>query len=299
MIGNIKKIKSIKFNYNLGKKTWFGTGGNCTLFFLADSINHLKMILRITKRLIPILVIGSGSNILVRDGGFKGIGIKLGKDFRKIELDKQNFTVSVGSGVKDSEFSKFCLQEEICGFEFLSGIPGTIGGNLKMNAGCYGSKISDNLIECKVLDDDLNIVTLSKEAIKFNYRQSSFNNNQIILNAKFSYKKSKKIKIKKKIDEISSKRKETQPVSSRTGGSTFINPPNKKAWKLIDAINYRGKRIGGAEVSKVHSNFLINNDSASSMDIELLGEEIRKIIKIKFNINLKWELVRIGEFKKV
>ena len=135
MIGNIKKIKSIKFNYNLGKKTWFGTGGNCTLFFLADSINHLKMILRITKRLIPILVIGSGSNILVRDGGFKGIGIKLGKDFRKIELDKQNFTVSVGSGVKDSEFSKFCLQEEICGFEFLSGIPGTIGGNLKMNAG--------------------------------------------------------------------------------------------------------------------------------------------------------------------
>ena len=299
MIENLRKIKSMKLNYDLGKKTWFGTGGKSTLFFIADSVDILKMIIKVTKRIIPILIIGSGSNILVRDGGFKGIAIKLGKNFKQIELDKNKSTVSVGSGVKDSEFSKFCLQEGICGFEFLSGIPGTIGGNLKMNAGCYGGNISDNLIECKILNDDLNIITLSKEAIKFQYRRSSFTSSQVILNAKFSYKKSNKIIIKKKIDEISRKRKKTQPIASRTGGSTFINPPNKQVWKLIDAINFRGKKVGGAQVSKVHSNFLINNDSASSMDIEILGEEIRKVIKIKFNINLKWELVRVGEFKKV
>ena len=156
MIENLRKIKSIKLNYDLGKKTWFGTGGKSTLFFIADSVDILKMIIRVTKRIIPILIIGSGSNILVRDGGFKGIVIKLGKNFKQIELDKKKSTVSVGSGVKDSEFSKFCLQEGICGFEFLSGIPGTIGGNLKMNAGCYGGNISDNLIECKILNDDLN-----------------------------------------------------------------------------------------------------------------------------------------------
>ena len=294
---NLAKFKSIKFNYNLGQKTWFGTGGKS--IFIADSINHLKLILRITKNIIPIVIIGSGSNILVRDGGFKGIVIKLGRDFKKIEVDNENLVISAGSGIKDSEFSQFCLKNEISGFEFLSGIPGTIGGNLKMNAGCYGSKISDNLIDCDLLDNDLKIVTLKKEEIKFKYRESSFTNNQIILNARFFYRKSNKMNIKKKIDKITRERKKTQPISSRTGGSTFTNPPNKKVWELIDAINYRGKKIGGAEVSKVHSNFLINNNSASSMDIELLGEEIKAIIKMKFNINLKWELVRIGEFKKI
>ena len=212
---NLAKFKSIKFNYNLGQKTWFGTGGKSTFFFIADSINHLKLILRITKNIIPIVIIGSGSNILVRDGGFKGIVIKLGRDFKKIEVDNENLVISAGSGIKDSEFSQFCLKNEISGFEFLSGIPGTIGGNLKMNAGYYGSKISDNLIDCDLLDNDLKIVTLKKEEIKFKYRESSFTNNQIILNARFFYRKSNKMNIKKKIDKITRERKKTQPISKQ------------------------------------------------------------------------------------
>jgi len=292
-------LKSLKFNYQLGKKTWFGTGGNCNLFLEVNSINQLINTMRIAKKFLPILVIGSGSNVIIRDGGFKGIVIKLGGNFKKIEIDKNYSVLSLGAGTKDSEVAKFCVDRNISGLEFLSGIPGTIGGNIKMNAGCYGNQISDNLIDCTIIDGKLNKKIVKKKEIDFHYRKSSFDDGQIIIEARFKIQKCNKSEIKKKISTISDKRKKSQPVSSRTGGSTFTNPTSYPAWKLIDEIDYRGKQLGGAKVSNLHSNFLINYKNASSLDLEMLGEEIKNKVWERRRINLKWELIRIGEFKKV
>ena len=168
-----------------------------------------------------------------------------------------------------------------------------------MNAGCFGAQISDNLIDCNILNKNYKIEKLTKKELNFSYRKSSFSNDQIIINARFKTFHSDKKLIKKRLEEISRKRKKSQPVSSRTGGSTFTNPPHHSAWKLIDSIDFRGKRHGGASVSELHSNFLINDDSATSLDIEILGEEIKYKVWKKFKINLDWELLRIGEFKKI
>ena len=292
-------FQSLKFNYQLGKKTWFGTGGNCNLFLEVNSINQLITTMKIAKKFLPIFVIGSGSNVIIRDGGFKGIVIKLGGDFRKIKIDNNNSILSVGAGTKDSVVSKFCVENSISGLEFLSGIPGTIGGNIKMNAGCYGDQISDNLIDCTIIDSKLTKKIMRKSEIDFHYRKSSFDNGQIIIEARFKIKKQHKLQIKKKISIISDRRKTSQPVSSRTGGSTFTNHISYPAWKLIDEIDFRGKQIGGAKVSNLHPNFLINIKNASSLDLEILGEEIKKKVWEKRKINLKWELIRIGEFKKI
>ena len=237
--------------------------------------------------------------MIVRDGGFRGIVIKLVGNFRKIEIDNRNSVLSIGAGTKDSEVAKFCVEKNISGLEFLSGIPGTIGGNIKMNAGCYGNQISDNLIDCTIIDEKLNKKIVKKKEIDFHYRKSSFDNGQIIIEARFKIQKKNKSKIKKKISNISNKRKKSHPVSSRTGGSTFTNPNSYSAWKLIDEIDYRGKQLGGAKVSNLHSNFLINYKNATSLDLEMLGEEIKNKVWEKRRINLKWELIRIGEFKKV
>ena len=299
MNNKLSLLKSLKFNYQLGKKTWFGTGGNCNLFLEVNSINQLINTIRIAKKFLPILVIGSGSNVIIRDGGFKGIVIKLGGNFKKIEIDNNYSVLSLGAGTKDSEVTKFCVEKNISGLEFLSGIPGTIGGNIKMNAGCYGNQISDNLIDCTIIDEKLNKKVVKKKEIDFHYRKSSFHDGQIIIEARFKIQKCNKSEIKKKISTISDKRKNSQPVSSRTGGSTFTNPTSYPAWKLIDEIDYRGKQLGGAKVSNLHSNFLINYKNASSLDLEMLGEEIKNKVWERKRINLKWELIRIGEFKKV
>jgi len=292
-------IFKLKFNYPFGKQTWFGSGGRCTLFFKIKSINQLKLIMRLSNFTLPTFVIGCGSNLLVRDGGFRGIVIKLIGDFLKINFDDEKSILTLGSGVKDYEVSKFCLKNCITGFEFLSGIPGTIGGNLKMNAGCFGKTISDDLIDCTLLNENLKIITLSRDQINFNYRKSSIKDNNIIISARFRIRKSNKIKIKENLSKILHQRRTTQPIGNRTGGSTFTNPPNFSAWNLIDGVKFKGKKIGGAKVSEKHSNFLINENSATSLDIELLGEEIREKVLEKFNIKLDWELQKIGEFKKI
>ena len=296
---NLSILKSIKFNFNLGKRTWFGTGGNCMFFYEPKSINQLVSVIKLNKSFFPIMIIGSGSNLLVRDGGYKGLVIKLSGDFKKIEFDESDSILTLGAAVKDSEISKFCLSKGISGLEFLSGIPGTIGGNLKMNAGCYGEQISDKLIECTIIDENSKVKKLKKCEIQFSYRKSSFTKNQTIIEAKFKVKKLQKSYIKQKILRISNDRKKTQPFASRTGGSTFINPKQHSAWKLIDNINYRGRELGGAKVSDLHTNFLINYNQASSLDLEMLGEEIRQEVLKKKRIRLDWELQRIGKFRKI
>ena len=297
---NLKKSSNFKINYDFGKKTWFGTGGNSFIFIKVNTINKLIFFLKVLPKKIPIFILGAGSNIIIRDGGYKGIVLKLGRDFSQIKVNKSNSRILVGSAVKDSELAKFCQNNNIGGLEFLKGIPGTIGGNIKMNAGCYGNEISDFFISCRVIDRNSRIRKLTKEDLRFSYRKTSIHKNLTIIDAEFRYIFRKNSLIKKKLDKISVLRKNTQPFAIRTGGSTFRNPNKKQsAWRLIDNIGYRGKKLGGAKVSQKHSNFLVNDNDASSLDIELLGEDIKEKVKRKYKINLEWEIERIGCFKKI
>ena len=295
-----KKNTKLKINYDFGKKTWFGTGGNSSIFIKVNTLGKLIFVLRFLPKRIPIFVLGAGSNIIIRDGGYKGIVLKLGKDFSQIKVNKGSSRILVGSAVKDAELAKFCQNNNIGGLEFLKGIPGTIGGNIKMNAGCYGNEISDFFISCRVIDRNSKIKRLTKDDLRFSYRKTSIHKNLTIIDAEFRYIFRENSLIKKKLDKISVLRKNTQPFAIRTGGSTFRNPNKKQtAWRLIDSIGYRGKKLGGAKVSQKHSNFLINENNASSLDIELLGEDIKEKIKKKYNVNLEWEIERIGCFKKI
>jgi len=293
-----KKKQIIKINYHIGKRTWFGTGGKVNVFFQPESLNDLSLFLKLIPKKILIFIIGSGSNILIRDGGISGIVIKLNNGFNDFFYNEKKKVVEVGSGLKNLTFIKFCIKNNIGQFEFLSGIPGTIGGSLKMNAGCFGKTISDNLIGMNIMNRNGEIHYFKKEELKFEYRKTSILSDSIIISAIFSTNKSTKIKIQNNIDKVSKMRKLSQPISSRTGGSTFQNPKLNKAWKLIDKIGYRGKKFGGAQISEKHSNFLINNGNSNSLDIELLGEEIREKVYSEVGIKLDWEIIRIGKFIK-
>ena len=299
MTSFFKDLKNLKFNYKLGKKTWFGSGGNSTFCREINSVASLQKLLRFVPNFVPIFVLGAGSNIIVRDGGFNGLTIKLSGTIKTINYNKSKKILTIGGAAKDSTISRFCEQNSITDFEFLRGIPGTLGGNIKMNAGCYGKTISDNLLDCNVISRNGKVSNLKKEEIKFSYRKTSLDNDFIITSANFKVKLFKKKQISDKMKKIIKERSSSQPVNYRTGGSTFKNPPNQSAWKLIDKINYRGKSIGDASVSEKHANFLINNNYAKSIDLEILGEEIREKVKKKYNINLDWELLRIGKFKKI
>ena len=288
----------LSFNYNLGSKTWFGTGGKCSCFMIVENKKILGTIIKYFKKIVPVFVIGAGSNVIIRDGGINGIVIKLGKKFSFINLCKKKSILNIGGSAKDSEISKFCLENNITGFEFLNGVPGTLGGNLKMNAGCYGQEISDNLIECEIIKNNGGVAVIKKNDIIFGYRSSSLDD-KIVVSAKFKVDFDKRERINKKIQTFIKKRKKNQPIGVRTGGSTFSNPSNYSAWKLIDAIKYRGKMNGDAKVSELHSNFFINTKSATSLDLELLGEDIRMKVWQKYKIKLQWEIIRIGEFKKI
>ena len=289
---------NFSLNYNLGSKTWFGTGGKCLCFITSDSERVIRIILKYFKKIFPVFIIGAGSNLIVRDGGINGIVIKLGKAFSQITLYKKESILQIGGSAKDHQISKFCLENNITGFEFLSGIPGTLGGNLKMNAGCYGHEICDNLLECVVINSKGKKIVKEKDDITFGYRSSTLGDD-IVVSSKFKVNYDRKRKINDKIKTIINDRKKSQPFGVKTGGSTFSNPKNNSAWKLIDVIKYRGKTSGGAKVSEHHSNFLINSKSATSLDLELLGEDIRSKVWDKCKIKLEWEIVRIGKYKKI
>ena len=270
-----KDLINIKINYDIGKKTWFGTGGKAKILLVINNLKSLKFLLKILPKSHPIFLIGAGSNVIVRDGGIGGITIKLGKEFKKINYDKEKKLINIGSAARDLDIAKFCYENSIGNFEFLRGIPGTLGGNIVMNAGCFGSSISDKLISCTIINRNGNIKKFQKKSLRFDYRFSSIPKSSIVIDADFKAIKKNKTIIKQMLKKITSERNSSQPINFRTGGSTFKNTPNEPAWKLIDKINFRGKIIGGAKVSELHANFLINNDNANSLDLELLGEEIR------------------------
>ena len=292
----INKIQSnIKSNifldYNMRKSSWFRAGGNALGYVIVNSISDLKTIISYSDQ-IKYYIVGVGSNLMVRDGGFNGLIIKLGKNFNKIKINKD--TLSVGAGVLDVNLAKFALKNLIKDFEFFSGIPGTIGGAIKMNAGCYGSQTADNLKRILVINKLGKIKYLTKDELGLKYRSSNLTDELIVLKADFSCKYSSASEIIEKQNYIKLKRENSQPIKEKTSGSTFKNPPGEYAAALIEQAGCKGMKNGGASVSTIHSNFIINTGEATALDIENLGKQIIKQVQYKFGITLDWEIKIIG-----
>ena len=285
-------MSKIKYDFELSKYTWFQTGGKALCYCLINNSIDLQSILKQIPKETPLFILGAGSNLLVRDGGFNGIVIKLGKDFRKISNEENK--IIVGASVLDSVLSKFALNNSIKNLEFFSGIPGTVGGAIKMNAGCFGYETKDCIEKFSVINR-LGIKKIySKNDANFNYRTSSITDDLIIENAVFVSKKGNKDQINSKMIDIINQRERSQPLKTKTGGSTFKNPKNLFAAKLIEESNCKGLSYGDAIVSEKHSNFIINTGNASANDIESLGEKVRERVYRKFNILLDWEIKIIG-----
>lgn len=278
----------------LAKTNWFGVGGPAEVLFRPADETDLSYFLAHCPKDIPLLVLGVGSNLLVRDGGVDGVVIKLGAGFNDIAVDGD--VVTAGAGALDLQVAQFAQQHGLAGLEFLSGIPGGIGGALRMNAGAYGSEVKDVLIEARAMDLDGKIHTLSRADMKFDYRQClGVPDGWIFLSATFQTTRGEPAAIAAAMQKISDERSATQPVKSRTGGSTFKNPNGHKAWQLVDAAGCRGLKIGGAVMSEKHCNFMINEGDATAADLENLGEEVRKRVKATSGIELVWEIRRVGK----
>lgn len=286
------KIKSnIFLDFDMGKSTWFRVGGKSRGYVIVNSLKDLKTILTYANQ-INYYIIGVGSNLLVRDTGFNGLIIKLGRSFNKIKIKKNR--LSVGAGVLDLTLAKFAQKNIIKNFEFFSGIPGTIGGAIKMNAGCYGSQTGDNLERVLIINKFSQIKYIKVEELELDYRSSNISNKSIILKADFKFEYGSKNKITNKNIQIKLKRESSQPLRTKTSGSTFKNPQGKFAAKLIEQSGCKGMKIGGASVSSIHSNFIINDGSATAHDIENLGKIIINKVKDKFGIILEWEIKILG-----
>ncbi len=290
-ISNRLKSK-IYYNYNIGKLTWFRTGGNSKIFAVVENSDELEIILNELND-DNFYILGAGSNLLVRDKGFDGMIIKLGQGFKNIQI-KEN-KLEVGSSVLDIHFSNFALKNNIKDYEFYSGIPGSIGGALKMNAGCYGSETKDNLISIEIYDNKFEKKILLKDELKLTYRKSNIKNNQIVSKATFNINLGEYSKIKEKMLNIKKSRLSSQPIKNRTSGSTFKNPNNLFAAKLIEESNCKGMTFGDAHVSNKHANFFINNGKATATDIETLGKMVIDRVYKKFDIKLEWEVKIIGD----
>ena len=287
------KIKSnIFLDYDMRKSTWFRAGGNALGYVIVNSISDLKTIISYSDQ-IKYYIVGVGSNLMVRDGGFNGLIIKLGKNFNKIKINKD--TLSVGAGVLDVNLAKFALKNLIKDFEFFSGIPGTIGGAIKMNAGCYGSQTADNLKRILVINKLGKIKYLTKDELELKYRSSNLTDDLIVLKADFACEYSSASEIIEKKNYIKFKRESSQPIKEKTSGSTFKNPSGEYAAALIEKAGCKGMKNGGASVSTIHSNFIINNGKATALDIENLGKKIIRQVKERFDITLEWEIKIIGK----
>ena len=289
--------KNLILNENLSKYSWFNLGGPADIFFRPANKNQLKEFLnQIRENSNSIKILGAGSNTLIRDGGIKGIVIKLSSNFSSVKLISPNI-IEVGAATLDRNVSEFAKNNEISEMEFLSCIPGSIGGAIIMNSGCYGSDISKILLSIKVLDNLGNEKEINSEEIKFCYRGSNLPKNFIILSAKLKGISSSKAFIEKKQNQLIQKKKLSQPSQIKTGGSTFKNNTDKKAWMLIKESGCDKFSVGDAKISEKHSNFFVNNGKAKSSDIELLINKVKKEVNNKTGINLELEIKIIGDEK--
>ncbi|MBQ7674343.1 MAG: UDP-N-acetylmuramate dehydrogenase [Alphaproteobacteria bacterium] len=282
-------------NFPLSKKSWFGVGGPAEVLFTPEDIDDLVFFLRNTPENIRITILGAISNVLIRDGGIDGVVILLGDTFKKIYVEDD--IIEVGAGVNCTRLATVAMDAELGGLEFLMGLPGTVGGALKMNAGCYGSEISDFLIEFEAVTTSGQIKWFTKKDIKFEYRKSSISDDLIVTRAWFKTSSQVNYSILKKVNSIIEKRKQSQPLNKRSCGSTFKNPTGKRAWELIEKAGGRGMRVGGATVSEKHCNFIINDANATASDIETLGEKIAQKVFETSGIRLEWEVIRLGRKK--
>lgn len=277
----------------LGGITWFGVGGPAEVMFRPADLDDLASFLAGRPKDVAVTVIGVGSNLLVRDGGVPGVVIRLGRAFAEVAAAGE--TVEAGAGALDLNVALAARAAAIAGLEFLCGIPGTVGGALRMNAGAYAREIKDVLDEARALDEKGQLQRLSAEACSFAYRGSTVPESWIFVGATFRGRPGDRAEIERRMAEIRSEREASQPVRGRTGGSTFKNPPGgRKAWELIEAAGCRGLRRGAAMVSEKHCNFLINTGGASAADIEELGEEVRRRVRETTGVALEWEIRRIG-----
>jgi UDP-N-acetylmuramate dehydrogenase len=279
-------------NQPLGDLTWFRVGGPAQLLFMPEDEADLSYFLSNLPDEIAVFVIGLGSNLIVRDGGVPGAVIRLGRGFSEIAVETP--AVRAGAAVPDVKVARAAQEAGIAGLSFMRGIPGGIGGALRMNGGAYGRETNDALIEARAVDRDGRIHVLSNSDLHYSYRHCGAPDDFIFTQATFRGAPGDAAVIAAEMEKITESREATQPIKSRTGGSTFKNPPGQKAWQLIDAAGCRGLRIGGAQVSEMHCNFLINLGDATAADIEMLGETVRRRVKESSGIELEWEIKRIG-----
>jgi UDP-N-acetylmuramate dehydrogenase len=278
----------------LGPQTWFATGGPAEVLFRPADAEDLATFLAALPADLPVTVLGVGSNVIVRDGGIRGVVIRLLRGFTGITVEGHE--VVAGAGAPDLNVALTAREHSLAGLEFLSGIPGTIGGAFPTNAGAYGGELAEVLISAEAVDRAGRIFTVKPAALGLSYRHSDAPADWIFTSARFRAAPGDQLAIARRISEIDSARADSQP-RSRTGGSTFANPPGHKAWELIDAAGCRGLKVGGAQVSEKHTNFLINTGAATASDIEKLGEEVRRRVFDKSGVELQWEIRRLGEFQ--
>jgi UDP-N-acetylmuramate dehydrogenase len=280
-------------NYPLADLTWFRVGGPAEVLFTPADEADLASFMSGLPEDVPVYVIGVGSNLLVRDGGILGVVIRLGRGFADVKLDGP-MRVKAGTAALDVRVARFAAENGIDALTFLRGIPGSIGGALRMNGGAYGGETKDVLVEARAVDLKGNIKVLSNADMHYSYRHCGAADDLIFTEATFEGRAGKTEDIMAAMDKITSSREATQPIKSRTGGSTFKNPPGQKSWQLIDAAGMRGFAIGSAKVSDLHCNFLINEGGATAAQIEELGETVRAKVKAHSGVDLDWEIKRIG-----
>lgn len=282
-------------NAPLAQYTWFNVGGPAEVLFRPADHADLAEFLAATPLDIPVTVMGVASNIIIRDGGIPGVVIRLGREFATIDVDAANHRITAGAATLDMNVAMAAAQQGIAGLEFLSGIPGSVGGGLRMNAGAYGREFKDVLISADILTRAGEKKTLTPADMQMSYRcTAGVGRDAIFTGCTLQGAAGDTAAIENRMMDIKQARAATQPIRTKTGGSTFANPDGKKAWELIDAVGGRGLRIGGASMSDLHCNFMLNDGTATAADLERLGEELRKRVADKFGETLRWEVKRIG-----
>jgi len=279
-------------NAPLAPLVWFKAGGHAQWLFEPRDLADLQDFLAALDPAVPVMALGLGSNMIVRDGGVPGVVIRLGKAFAKVAAEGTALTC--GGGASGILVSSTARDAGVAGVEFLRSIPGTVGGFVRMNGGAYGGEVADILIDCDVVLRDGSLVTLANADLGYTYRHSNLPEGAVVVSARFEGRPGDPAAIQAEMDRISAAREASQPLRSKTGGSTFKNPDGHKAWQLVDEAGCRGLAIGGAQVSEKHTNFLLNTGEASSADIEGLGEEVRRRVKARSGVDLEWEIQRVG-----
>lgn len=279
----------------LDKLVWFKSGGAADWLFEPADLDDLVAFLAMLDEGTPVMALGLGSNLIVRDGGVPGVVVRLGKPFATVEV-RRDCVLECGGGASGILVSSTARDAGIAGLEFLRGIPGTVGGFVRMNGGAYGREVADILVDCDVVLGNGTFITVPAADLAYSYRHSNLPDGAIVVAARFHGEKGDPAAIGAEMDRVAHAREETQPLRSKTGGSTFKNPPGDKAWRLVDAAGCRGLTMGGAQVSEKHANFLINTGEATSADIESLGEEVRRRVSESEHVTLEWEIQRVGRW---